>query len=160
MEIKFIEQNLLDSKADIIAHCVNCQGKMGSGVAKAIKDKWSIVFSKYEFACLHNKTKGLDTSQMLGLIQPISIGENKYVVNLFTQNYYGYDGQRYTSYDAVDVCLRKLKDFCVSNNFSTIAMPFRMASDRGGADWDAIIALIAAAFRGTNLTIEINKFEK
>ena len=31
--------NLLNAPQKVIAHQVNCQGKMGSGVAKAIRDK-------------------------------------------------------------------------------------------------------------------------
>lgn len=44
MNIKFIEGNLLDSTTDIICHQVNCQGKMSSGVAKAIREKYPKVY--------------------------------------------------------------------------------------------------------------------
>ena len=46
-----LDGNLLDSNADIIIHQVNCQGAMNSGVAKAIREKWPIVFDKYSKLC-------------------------------------------------------------------------------------------------------------
>ncbi len=39
MITKYIKGNLLDHDGPI-AHGVNCQGKMNSGVAKAIRDKY------------------------------------------------------------------------------------------------------------------------
>ena len=40
MSIKIIDGNLFDSKAKIIAHQVNCQGKMNSGVAKEVRQRY------------------------------------------------------------------------------------------------------------------------
>ena len=40
MSIKIIDGNLFDSKAKIIAHQVNCQGKMNSGVAKEVRQRF------------------------------------------------------------------------------------------------------------------------
>ena len=36
--IKIIEGNIVNAKTDFIIHQVNCQGVMGSGVAKALRD--------------------------------------------------------------------------------------------------------------------------
>ena len=38
--VTVVKGNLLDAKETIIAHQVNCQRKMNSGVAKAIKEKY------------------------------------------------------------------------------------------------------------------------
>ena len=45
--IKVVKGNLLDATEAIIAHQVNCQKKMNSGVAKAIREKYPIVFDIY-----------------------------------------------------------------------------------------------------------------
>ena len=42
-----IDGNLLDSDATVICHQVNCQGKMNSGVAKAIRNKYPRVYEEY-----------------------------------------------------------------------------------------------------------------
>ena len=39
-------------KIDYIVHQVNCQGKMGSGVAKRIKDEYPVVYKNYMAKCL------------------------------------------------------------------------------------------------------------
>ena len=51
MEIVYKEGNLLDAQTDVIAHQVNCQGVMGSGVAKQIRDKWPRVYDSYVTYC-------------------------------------------------------------------------------------------------------------
>jgi len=37
--IKIINGNILDAKETFICHQVNCQGVMGAGLAKAIRNK-------------------------------------------------------------------------------------------------------------------------
>ena len=46
--VTVVKGNLLNASEKIIAHQVNCQKKMNSGVAKAIREKWSDVFEKYQ----------------------------------------------------------------------------------------------------------------
>ena len=96
MQIKNINGNLLDSTAEFIVHQVNCLGVMGSGVARAIRDKWPVVYDEYS-KLFQNTAEW--TSHLLGKIQIIKISDTQSVVNLFAQSNYGYDGRRYTSYD-------------------------------------------------------------
>ena len=42
MSVYFKIGNLLDAPVDYICHQVNCQGRMGSGIAKQIKAKGNI----------------------------------------------------------------------------------------------------------------------
>lgn len=44
--IKVINGDLFTSDARIIAHQVNCQGKMDSGVAQQVKNKYPNVYDK------------------------------------------------------------------------------------------------------------------
>ena len=152
MEIKIIEGDLLDSKTDLIVHQVNCRGKMNSGVAKAIREKWPIVFEKYKQLC---DAKG----QKIGMCQPVSISDMQKVINMFSQYDYGYDGKMYTSYDAINTCLGKVKDYCIKNGHKRIALPYKMCCCRGGANWDVIMAMIKANFEETDITIEIWKLD-
>ena len=157
MEVIIVNKDLLESDAPVIIHQVNCCKGFGSGVAKAIKDKWPIVAEKHRLACNINEGQNKPTSDMLGLIQPVSVGTGKVVINLFSQDKFGYDGAKYTSYDALDTCLKKVKDYCIEHNFSKIAMPYNMSSVRGGADWGVVQALVNAAFRSTDVLVEICK---
>ena len=151
MEIKQIDGNLLDSHAEYILHQVNCKGAMNSGVAKAIREKWPDVFSKYKnYVDKHN-------NDVLGTVLPVKVGENQIVLNLFGQGNYGYDGIRYTSYDAIDTCLRKTANKCKETGVKSVALPYHMSCDRGGANWNIILEMIKEHFADLDITIEIWK---
>lgn len=150
MKILQFEGDLLTSTAECILHQVNCAGKMNSGVAKAIREKWPIVFEKYKQTC-ENPTFGL------GTVLPVKVNETQTILNLFAQDSYGYDGKLYTSYDAVNTCLNKIADYCVKNNIKTIALPYMMSCCRGGGNWTIIMELIKDNFKDTDVDIEIWK---
>lgn len=40
-------------------------------------------------------------------------------------------------------------------NCKSVAIPYKMSSDRGGADWNVILAMIESVFKDTDITIEI-----
>lgn len=126
--IKIIDGNLLDSKTDIIAHQVNCQGAFNSGVAKAIREKYPVVYDTYYKTCKENP-------RLLGKVQEVRIGENRICANLFAQERYGYDGKKYTNIKALRKCFITLKHLCEFYDCS-VAMPFKIGCVRGGADWD------------------------
>lgn len=152
MEIKYFDGDILTSTAPIIMHQVNCKGVMNSGVAKAIKEKWPVVFDEYL-----RFYQNLTTDVLLGITQFVKIGTDRYVANLFAQEKYGYDGIRYTSYDAIDKCLKSVARNAENGDINRVAMPYKMSSDRGGADWDVILALVNSAFKDTDITVEIWK---
>ena len=152
MEIKYFDGDILTSTAPITMHQVNCKGVMNSGVAKAIKEKWPVVFDEYL-----RFYQNLTTDVLLGITQFVKIGTDRYVANLFAQEKYGYDGIRYTSYDAIDKCLKSVARNAENGEINRVAMPYKMSSDRGGADWDVILALVNSAFKDTDITVEIWK---
>ena len=143
--------NLLDAPVDYICHQVNCQGRMGSGIAKQIQERWPVVYQEYQakFDAIEEeiiKLCGSWESQMdvsealLGDVQFVAVGENKTVVNMFAQQYYGYDGLRYTSYDAFWSCLGKIKEYIPKG--STIGFPWKIGCGLGGANWEVISTMI------------------
>ena len=91
----------------------------------------------------------------LGLIHMSNIGDNRFICNLFGQDKYGYDGKRYTSYDAVYDGLENLKSHMLINNLSSVSFPYQMSSVRGGAKWEIIYCMICEVFKDTNIKIEI-----
>ena len=83
----------------------------------------------------------MDVSEaLLGDVQFVAVGENKTVVNMFAQQYYGYDVLRYTSYDAFWACLGKIKEFVPKG--STIGFPWKIGCGLGGANWEVIMTMI------------------
>lgn len=144
--VKVISGNLLDSKEDYICHQVNCQGVMGSGVARAIRDKWPEVYDAY----LQHISMCFGTPLGSVCYAPID-NSSQEVVNMFAQFSYGYDGLRYTSYDAFCNCLNAMaRDIPKSK---TIAFPYKIGSDRGGANWNIIYAMICEILGDWDVTI-------
>ena len=152
--IHYVNGNLLNADLGYYCHQVNCQGRMGSGIAKAIKEKWPVVYDAYVDLCQEREDEvyhmcggmenGLDwTETLLGEVQLIHVEENKTVINLFGQQYYGYDGKRYTSYDGFWSCLGKIREVVPVG--SKIGFPDHIGCGLGGANWEVIRTMIEQA---------------
>jgi len=153
MNFKEFYGDVLGSTAELIAHGCNTSGVFNSGVAKAVRDKYPEVFAKYKDAY----DKGL---VKLGCIQVVDVADgfaNKKIVNCFTQEKYGYDKAKYTSYDALDTCMQKLRSYCEEHYVKSVAIPWHMCSDRGGGNWNIVLSIIQAAFEDSNINFEIWK---
>lgn len=151
MAIYEVKGNLLTADVQYICHQVNCQGIMNSGIAKSIKNKWPMVYKEYqswfEYACnkaIENSPSEwpLNSSDiMLGHIQVVSIPNDKTIINMAAQNDYGYDGNKYTSYDSFWQCLEKISNKIPKG--SKIGFPKNIGCCRGGANWNVIKTMIA-----------------
>lgn len=162
--VTVVKGDLLDAKETIIAHQVNCQKRMNSGVAKAIREKYPEVFEEY-----------LETKPQLGNVGFVFVPTDKLtgngitIANMYAQDRYGYDGKQYTDYDAFRMCCRCIVSKCryleesinkKSSYFDTnvnikysVAMPYKIGSDRGGADWDKIMDILLEVFTDVDLTL-------
>lgn len=107
----------------VIAHGVNCQGKMGSGVAKAIITKWPEV--KEAYLQYENKK--------LGYLNRVNIG-NLIIYNCFTQQYYGYDNKRYANIIAIIQCLYAI---LILHDELPLYIP-KIGCGLGGLDWEVV----------------------
>ena len=139
--VNYVKGNLLESDCDYICHQVNCQGVMGSGIARQIRAKWPEVYNKYRDVCLDYILRYTDPSKhMLGHIQFCNTESGHVVINIFSQANYGYDGMRYTSYDAFERALADLKKTIPIKN--TIGFPKHIGCGLGGGDWRIISNMI------------------
>lgn len=130
--------NLLDSNCDYICHQVNCQGVMGSGIAKQIRERWPEVYYSYEDTCKNSWKYG---ERLLGTVDIAMLSSStQTVLNMFAQNTCGYDGARYTSYDAFSDCLHEIK--LIVPKDKTIGFPKNIGCGLGGGNWKVISALI------------------
>jgi O-acetyl-ADP-ribose deacetylase (regulator of RNase III) len=136
--VKYVKGNLLDSDCDYICHQVNCQGVMRSGIAKQIRERWPEVYEGYVRFC--DYVGRPDGKSLLGKVFITSHGSCKTVVNMFSQNNYGYDGNRYTSYDAFAHCLETIAERVPRG--STIGFPKNIGCGLGGGNWKVISAMI------------------
>ena len=145
--IKIIDGDLLSSNADIIAHQVNCQGKMNSGIAKQIREKYPEVFDKYKLFC----STFINKDSLLGECQIVITHDGKCIANLFGQLGYGYDGKQYTDLDALEKSMLCFKSYFDKDK--TIAFPYGLGSVRGGARFEDVYRIIDTIFDGYNVEL-------
>lgn len=149
--IEYRNRSVLDFGLEtVIAHGVNCQGKMGSGVAKSIKEKFPTAFADYKKLC-DNKFEPIPRDNniwhsflpkdrqdpLLGIAQLVKIDGYITVANLFTQQYYGSDGQKYADQKSIYAALMNLGQAIASRSDipDRVALP-KIGCGLGGLDWD------------------------
>ena len=91
IKMKIVNTDILTVTSGIIAHGVNCQGAMGSGVAKVLYTKYPEVREVFM-----QVGKG-----DLGSVTIVPVTSELTVVNCYTQEFYGYDGKRYADLEAL-----------------------------------------------------------
>ncbi|MDM5370440.1 macro domain-containing protein [Bacillus bombysepticus] len=151
--IQIVEGNLLDATEDIIAHQVNCQGVMGSGLAKQIRVKYPQAYDEYFLFC-----NTIPLSERLGCYQIIWIEDFEakrfnIVANLFGQFNYGRQNILYTDYEALEYCLSELKEYAKEDGLS-IAIPYNLGCGLANGDWDNVVyPMIQEIFKDYGVTI-------
>ena len=149
MIIKYINADITTSELKHIAHGVNCQNTMGSGVAKALFTKWPLVKQQYHSYMNNLNAQGRKPGDYLGTrMDPIEVEPNKFVHNLFTQLHYGYDGSRFVNYNAVVTALK----FAMPQTDGKIAIP-KIGCGLAGGDWQFMEHLLMDAFWNQDIEI-------
>lgn len=136
--------DILESKCNIICHQVNCQGVMGRGLAKQIKDKYPNVFEKYSVYC---KQKNV-----LGTVLYVYIGNNQYIANLFGQEFYGTNSKQ-TDYNALEKCFNQIAKDAKQKKLSVV-IPYKIGCNLAGGDWNIVFSLIEKCFTCVNVVIQ------
>ncbi len=147
MKIKYKKGDVTQATEYVIAHGCNAQGKMNSGVAKSIRAKFPGCFESYaEHIHRGNITGTTDifiaNYNPLANVMEIESNE-KMILNMITQLYYGRDGQQYVDYDAIRKCLafaNKRVPMYTSPPHA-MAMPM-IGAGLGGGDWTVIEQII------------------
>lgn len=147
--INYIKGNLLNAPSGLIIHGCNCSGGFGSGVAGAIRSKWPYVYNVFKKYSI-----GAD---MLGTFVPVKINENLFVGNCYTQQYFGSDGKRYASPEAIKESITKACEFAQKYNIKIISMP-KIGTGLGGLNWDADVVTIIEDLANQFSSITINVY--
>jgi hypothetical protein len=81
------------------------------------------------------------SSSPLGNVDVVRINNsNQSVINIYAQRDYGYDGERYTSYDAFAKALGLIRSYIPFG--AKIGFPKNIGCGLGGGNWKIISALI------------------
>lgn len=172
---KIINGDLFSTDCEVIAHQVNCMGEMNSGVAKIVKEKYPEVFKEYR------KTVNTLDKNVLGGCLLVDTSDGKYIANIFGQYYYNecadigtflatdvwnapYTEEtslndntvwRFTNYEAFYKALVNLKVNMNRKNLKSLAFPYKIGCDRGGASWNIIKTMIDEVFESTDIVVKI-----
>lgn len=130
MKIEYVKGDLFSTHVKHIMHGCNAQRVMGSGVALHIRNKHPLAYEAYlEWKDLH-----------LGNIQLVP-SNDKIIINAVTQQFYGKDGKKYASYDAIELVMKKVNFALMTDNVTEVAMP-KIGSALGGGNWNIIEKII------------------
>lgn len=143
--MNIINGNILDVTEGIIVHQVNCKGVMGAGLAKQIRNKYPVVYTKYrEFI------NGADPTSLLGKHQITRVTNTLIVLNIFGQLNYGTSTMQ-TDYAAFENALSTFSNLYklsekVNTKHSPIYFPYGIGCGLAGGDWNIISKLIDKYF--------------
>lgn len=131
--ISYINADVTTVTDCVLAHGVNCQGVMGSGVALAIRNKWPNCYKTYKKYVETNL--GKESKELLGeCFLHYEEAQRVWIANCFTQDFYGRDGNQYATKNSVFESLFQAYEFAGREGLM-LAMP-KIASGLGGLDWN------------------------
>lgn len=136
--MEIVKKSLLHNNSGILVHGVNCQGKMGSGLAFQFKHQYPRVYKDYtNFFEKHQYNKNL----LLGKIIRTDINKELIVISAFTQLYYGRRKDIiYTDYNAIEQCFISINKLAIETN---LPVKFGLiGAGLGNGRWDIISKII------------------
>lgn len=142
----------------MLCHQVNCQGRMGSGVALQVKNKYPNVFSEYQSLSETCRSR----TGLLGSCLICNTTRKAPIANLFAQDIYGYDGKQYTDETAfrhafIKACefVRDYMDHMINASIKGLVLPYKIGCCRGGADWNVVSKIIEDIANENNVDVLI-----
>lgn len=134
---------------NLICHVVNDLPAMGSGVAKALFDKWPIVRSEYM------KWGKSGHNFELGNIQALKVEDNIAVINMIGQrDIKPINGIPPVRYGAIRKCCRKVADIAKKYN-ATVNVPYKMGSDLAGGEWSEIEKILIEELANNDIEVVV-----
>lgn len=138
MKIIYKTGSILDATEKAIVHGVNAQGKMGSGVARVLFERYPNVRSIYldmHHSHLMAGKPFLGSTHLCG-------NSPHLVINAVTQDKYGYDGKLYASYEAIlRVFLEINNELAPQLGIEALALP-KIGCGLAGGDWAIVSEII------------------
>jgi len=158
MSIEYIKGNLLDFPGgiNVIGHCVNARGVMGSGIALQIKEEYPIAYEVYRKAFEAGDLK-------LGSLSAAQLPNGKRIINICGQANYGLEKRQvdyeaiYAGFEGVKVILEQAH---AEGRTYTLGLPYKIASDRAGGAWLIIEAMLKYLFEASPIKLVIVEYTK
>lgn len=145
--LNYVKGDLLTASEDAIGHGCNCRKTMGSGVAKAIRDKWPEAYAAdYDYNDLSGRDK-------IGSFSTVRI-EGKQIYNIYTQVDYLPRNVDHFQYEGFRIGLAKVMVDMKNHGLKTLALP-KIGAGLAGGDWTKIEAIIKEMSDASGLDVTV-----
>ncbi len=139
MTIQYVSGDLFANCDNVkaFAHGCNCQGAMGTGIAKSFRQKYPDMYKEYRRRC---KTQPREFD--LGDSFLWKADDQPWVFNLGTQEHYWHCR---ASYEAIERALKSMKRQANEQDIHSIAMPL-IGAGYEGLPWNRVRSIIERVF--------------
>lgn len=134
MPIVQIYKDITTVEEGVIIHGCNAQGVMGSGVAKAIKDKWPGAYLAYRRA--YQEYQQVKLRNLLGRTIWYEVNPHLFVVNAITQEFFGRDGKRYADLGLIETSIAQILEQVQDTELRNRVYIPHIGCGLGGLRWD------------------------
>lgn len=145
--IKYIEGNILESKAEALVNTVNTVGVMGKGLALQFKKEFPNNFKIYQQAC---KDKSFGIGDLIVTEEESLLHGRKIIIDLPTKT----DWRKPSEYSYINAGLKKLATVIKESNINSLAIP-SLGTGHGGLDWNKVKTIIELNLKDINTDIEV-----
>lgn len=147
--VKYVAGDILNSKADAIAHGVAPNDDFKQGLALSLRENWPSLYKDFRHYSHGNHPKE-------GTLWTWKGSEGPYIVSLFTQEHAPSAGARpgKASITYVNHSLRELAKEVKARGFKSIAVP-KVATGVGGLDWNEVKPLIQEHLGGLGVPVYV-----
>jgi O-acetyl-ADP-ribose deacetylase (regulator of RNase III) len=157
--IAYKHGDLITAPVHIIAHQVNAQGRMASGVAKAIRAHFPGNYETYRAAYEAGKLQlgaviWHQDSGSLRFTDPYLYEPDTWIANIVGQDRYGYDGGQYTDYSGLKAGLTTVAQWARKNGFYEVGVP-KIGAGLGGGDWQKISSILEEVGKRENMCFTV-----
>lgn len=157
--IDLIQGDITKVQNGLICQQVNCQGVMGAGLAKQLRDKYPQVYEEYKEYIFARKVHYLAGSKMLGLVNPVFIDKDLLILNIFGQDDYGTD-KRYTDYGALRKAFEYIESVIAPSYNLPVYIPYGIGCGLAGGDWSIVSMIINDVFADSPVWCYIVEYKK
>ena len=147
--IRYVSDDLLQSKAALVAHGVAPNDNFTQGLALSLRKNWPALYNDFRHYCQSQHPQPGDCWVWVG-------ANGQRIANLLTQEAAYHHGSRpgkaTTAY--VNHALRALHKFIESEKVTSVALP-RLATGVGGLDWKDVKPLIEQHLGPLDVDVEV-----
>jgi O-acetyl-ADP-ribose deacetylase (regulator of RNase III) len=145
--IRYIEGNILESKADALVNTVNTVGVMGKGLALQFRKEFPQNYKVYQQAC---KEKNFAIGDLIVTEEESLLYGKKTIIDLPTKT----DWRKPSEYSYIEAGLKHLVTLIENKKIKSIAIP-SLGTGHGGLDWNKVKGLIENNLKDIDIDIQV-----